>query len=54
MAMGKRETRSGDEVDVVGGRRHLLYLQRPGVTAEIKRRMTRRERHEGKREARNF
>lgn len=52
MSMGKRPTRSGDEVDVVYGRRYYCYLQRPGVSAEIKRRMTRRERREGKIEAR--
>ncbi len=51
MAMGKRKTVSGDEQDVVNARQHYCYLQRPGATDKIKRRMRRRERHEGKREA---
>lgn len=51
MAMGKRRTISGDEVDVVYGRHRYHYLKRPGAASEIKRRMRRRERHEGKAEA---
>lgn len=47
----KRKAVKADEQDVVTGwRRHLCYMQRAGVTAAIKRRMRRRERHNGKRE----
>lgn len=54
MAMGKRRAISGDEQDVVSGRQHYCYLQRPGATDKIKRRMRRRERREGKHEAHSF
>jgi hypothetical protein len=55
MAMGRNQVRaiSGDEQDVIEGRRHYCYLQRAGAAAEIKRRMRRRERRAGKAEARN-
>lgn len=49
--MPKRKTVKADEWDVVTGwRRWLCYMQRAGVTAGIKRRMRRRERHDHKRE----
>lgn len=48
----KRAVKSGAEHDAVSrvARRVLCYLQRPGVTAGIKRQIRRRERREGKRE----
>lgn len=53
MAMGKRPTKTADEVDVVYGRRYYCYLQRAGIASGIKRQMRRRERRAGKIEARS-
>lgn len=49
----KRRVISGDEQDVVSrrARQVLCWTQRPGATAEVKRRIRRRERQEGRREA---
>lgn len=42
----KRAAVKADEYDTITGwRRYLCYLQRPGATDRIKRRMRRRERH---------
>lgn len=49
----KRKAITADEQDVVGARRFYCYLQRAGVTSEIKRRMRRRERRNGRSETRN-
>jgi len=50
----KRPVKKADEQDVVTGwRRHYCYLQRAGATAGIKRRLRRRERHEGARAVRS-
>lgn len=53
--MGKRRRINGDEQDAYSAYwRHMLcYLQRSGVRAGIKRGTHKRERREGKREARN-
>lgn len=49
----KRRTKTAAEVDVTTGWRRLMcYTQRAGVTSGIKRQMRRRERREGKQEAR--
>lgn len=49
----KRKAVKADEQDVVTGwRRHLCYMQRAGVVSKVKRRMRRRERHQGKHEIR--
>jgi hypothetical protein len=48
----KRKLISGDEYDVVYGRRFLCAFQRAGVASATKRKIRRRERQEGKREAR--
>jgi hypothetical protein len=48
-----RKAVKADEQDVVTGwRRYICYMDRAGVTSRIKRRMRRRERREGKMEAR--
>ena len=45
----KRKASKADEQDVVTGwRRVMCYLRRAGATDAIKRRMRRRERHDGK------
>lgn len=45
----KRRAVKPDEIDVVTGWRKLLcYMQRPGNSHKAKRRMRRRERHQGK------
>jgi len=50
----KRQSKTAAEVDTVTSwRRYLTYLQRPGVTSGIKRQMRRRERREGRLEARD-
>jgi hypothetical protein len=50
----KRRAVNGDEQDAYSQWRHLLcYLQRPGVVKKIKRATHKRERQEGKREARS-
>jgi hypothetical protein len=42
-----------DEIDTVTGwRKYMGYLQRPGATDRIKRRIRRRERHEARAEIR--
>ena len=46
--MAKRKTVSGDEVDVVYARKHLVW--RRGEVTRIKRQMRRRERHEARAE----
>jgi hypothetical protein len=48
----KRQANWAEESDVVYWRRVYAYLQRAGVTSGIKRQMRRRERREGKQEAR--
>lgn len=49
----KRLVKTAAEYDVISSWRHLYcYLDRPGVTAKIKRQMRRRERREAKREIR--
>jgi hypothetical protein len=48
----KRKLISGDERDAIHARRHLCCLQRAGVVSATKRRIRRRERQEGRREAR--
>ncbi len=54
--MGKktrRAAKSAEEADAYGRWRHVLcYLDRPGAVKKIKRRTHRRERREGKAEAR--
>ena len=50
----KRRRVNGDEQDAYSQWRHLLcYLQRAGVVKKIKRSTHKRERREGKREARS-
>ncbi len=45
----KRPVKKADEHDTVTGwRRYLCYLQRPGATDAVKRRLRRRERHVAK------
>jgi hypothetical protein len=52
--MSRRRIREGSEQDVhTGWRRLLVYTQRAGVTAAIKRRTRRRERREAKAEIRH-
>lgn len=41
----REPTRSGAEVDVIRAKRMYAYMQRPGVSAGIKRGIRRRERH---------
>ena len=55
MSMGKRGRADGIEQDAMSrfGRRYMVYLQRPGVRAGVKRKVRRRERHTAKLEARN-
>lgn len=48
----KRRVVGGDEWDMIYARRHYCYLQRAGVTDQIKRRIRRRERQDGKRDVR--
>ncbi len=50
--MNRLPAKSGAEQDATSrtARRYLCYLQRPGVTASIKRGIRRRERHEARRE----
>lgn len=49
--MGHRqELKGGDEWDVLYGRRHYCYLHRAGVASSIKRKMRRRDRHDGHRD----
>ncbi len=47
--MGRRKVTKADEHDLVSWIRRSRFL-RPGETAAIKRRLRRRERHNGKRE----
>jgi hypothetical protein len=50
----KRRTVSADEVDAYSKwRRVYYYLQRPGAVKKIKRRTHKRERRDGKAEARS-
>ena len=49
----QRRTVNGDEVDAYGYRKFYCYLQRAGVVRKIKRATHKRERQEGKREARD-
>jgi len=49
----KRKAINGDEQDVTTGWRRLLTrYQRPGATSKVKRGIRRRERREGRQEAR--
>jgi hypothetical protein len=49
----KRMVKRADEIDTVTGwRKYMGYLQRPGATDRIKRRIRRRERHEARAEIR--
>lgn len=49
----RRQIKDGDEHDVFTGWRKLyVYTQRAGVTSWVKRKARRRERREGKAEAR--
>ncbi len=49
----KRKTIKADEYDLAFGfRRFLGYMQRPGATSAIKRRVRRRERHDAKHDLR--
>lgn len=51
--MTRRRILSSEELDVhTGWRRYLVYLQRAGATAKVKRRTRRRERREGVQETR--
>lgn len=50
--MAKRKAVSAEEHDVVYARKWYCYLKRAGATSEIKRRMRRRERREGRAEVR--
>lgn len=50
--MGRRQkVKTGDEYDLLGSRRYC-YLQRPGVTHLLKRRLSRRFRREQRAELR--
>lgn len=54
MSMGKRRRVNGGEQDAFGPwRKYLCYLSRAGVVKSIKRGAHKRERRDGKREARN-
>ena len=46
----KQKLKTGDEWDCVTARKWFCYLQKPGVSSGIKRRMRRRIRQEGKQE----
>ncbi len=46
----KQKLKTGDEWDCVTARKWFCYLQKPGVSSRIKRRMRRRIRQEGKQE----
>ena len=50
-SMGKRRRRSGDQRNAMSvfGRRYMIYLDRAGVRAGIKRLARRQERFEAKR-----
>lgn len=50
----KRQAKGGGENDAFSKfwRKHLVYMQRPGVASFYKRKARRRERHEAKRELR--
>lgn len=53
MTVMARAFKGGDETDVFGrARRVYCWTQRAGVCKQVKRRANRRERREGKREAR--
>lgn len=52
----KRKTITGTEMDVVSRwwRRHLCWCKRAGATSWVKRGIRRRERREGRAEARGY
>lgn len=55
MSMGRRPRHNGDEQDAYSHWRYMLCcLTRAGVIAKTKRRTHKRERRQGKREARDW
>ncbi len=52
-SMSRRTVKKADEWDVTSWMRHYLgYLEHPGVTHAVKRRLSRRYRHEAKHQLR--